>query len=110
MGIVAYIMPYFFVLNPAFIMQGTPGEIFLAALTAVIGAVCFGVAIEGYFLVHANWMERAVWLTSGLCFLSNSLTVSLVAIVLVAATVVLQLRKRRMFWRQATVTRKAANP
>jgi len=50
LGAVKYFVPFFFVLNPALVFQGSVGQIIPAVGTAVIGVVLVGSAIEGYLL------------------------------------------------------------
>ncbi len=58
LGIVALIVPFMFVYNPALIMQGTAGEIVRVAITAVIGVMALAAAMEGYLFRRARWWER----------------------------------------------------
>jgi TRAP transporter 4TM/12TM fusion protein len=47
-GFVKYIIPFFFVLNPALIMHGPVGDILWCFGTAVVGVFMIGAALEGY--------------------------------------------------------------
>ncbi len=48
LGSVIYIVPFFFVLNPALIGQGTVGEVVTVTVTALIGIYFIGSALQGY--------------------------------------------------------------
>jgi TRAP transporter 4TM/12TM fusion protein len=48
LGGVIYVAPFFFVLNPALIGQGTPGEVLMVLATALMGIWFFGAALQGY--------------------------------------------------------------
>ena len=50
LGIVAYILPFFFVLNPALVAQGPWIDILGCTLTCLVGIAVLGMALEGYFL------------------------------------------------------------
>jgi TRAP-type uncharacterized transport system fused permease subunit len=50
LGSVMYVVPFFFVLNPALILRGEPLEIVIVVITAVIGIQLIASAIEGYLL------------------------------------------------------------
>lgn len=50
MGLVAYIIPFIFLLNPAILMVGGTMEVVIAVLTSVVGIFCLTAAAEGYFL------------------------------------------------------------
>ncbi|MFP5411919.1 MAG: TRAP transporter large permease subunit, partial [Gammaproteobacteria bacterium] len=50
LGSIMYIVPFFFVLNPALIMRGDAGEILVVVLTAIIGILLLASALEGYLV------------------------------------------------------------
>jgi len=57
LGLSIYIVPFFFVLNPALILHGPSLEVVLAVLSAIVGMGLIGQALEGY-LVKAGTMGR----------------------------------------------------
>ncbi len=59
LGIVAYIVPFVFVLHPALIFVGTWHEIVLAIVTASIGVFLLGVGCAGYLFRPLGWGRRA---------------------------------------------------
>jgi len=48
LGSVIYIIPFFFVLNPALIGQGSAGEVAVVLVTALLGVWFIGSALQGY--------------------------------------------------------------
>lgn len=75
MGSIMYFVPFFFVLNPALILQGPAWEIAVVTSTAVIGIACIGAALQGYLLgmgrvesTVLGWLTRAVLMAAGLFF------------------------------------------
>jgi TRAP transporter 4TM/12TM fusion protein len=48
LGIATYIVPFFFILNPALILHGTPWEVIYTILTCMVGLWIIGSALEGY--------------------------------------------------------------
>ena len=50
LGSAMYFVPFFFVLNPALILQGETGEIIVVVITAIIGIALIASALEGYLL------------------------------------------------------------
>lgn len=48
LGSVIYVIPFFFVLNPALIGQGSPGEVATVFVTALVGVFFIGSALQGY--------------------------------------------------------------
>jgi TRAP-type uncharacterized transport system fused permease subunit len=45
-----YFVPFFFVLNPALILRGTPAEILIVVGTAIAGITLIAAALEGYLV------------------------------------------------------------
>lgn len=63
LGMVTYFIPFFFVLNPAMVLQkGSPAEILLVLLTAILGIILIGGALEGYVwgMGRIGWIGRIV--------------------------------------------------
>lgn len=50
LGFVKFIIPFFFVLEPALVFQGNFSEIIYSFITAIVGVYIIGGALEGYFL------------------------------------------------------------
>jgi TRAP transporter 4TM/12TM fusion protein len=50
LGSAIYLVPFFFVLNPALILKGEAWEIAVVIATAVVGIVLFGSALQGYLI------------------------------------------------------------
>ena len=59
LGSTMYFVPFFFVLNPALILRGAPGEIAVVVGTAVLGIWLIASAIEGY-LVWLGRLDRGI--------------------------------------------------
>jgi TRAP transporter 4TM/12TM fusion protein len=59
-ALVAYIVPFVFVYNPALVAIGSAGGIVLAAITATVGVVFLASGVQGYFLRSLTWLERVL--------------------------------------------------
>lgn len=59
LGAVIYIVPFFFVLNPALILKGDPGEVIAVIATAFVGVALIAAAIQGY-LIGAGPLDGGV--------------------------------------------------
>ena len=66
MGIVAYIIPFIFLLNPAILLQGTAMEAGMAAVTSVLGVFALTGAIEGYMFKYWSPVTRIALAASAL--------------------------------------------
>ena len=93
-GIVAFIVPFVFMYDEAFLLSGTPGHVILAVVTAILALDFISAMLIGYFTTRINWFGRIVCLLVGiLLFLPNTYT-SLVGIVLAGVMFFLGKKKR----------------
>ncbi|MCY4501251.1 MAG: TRAP transporter large permease subunit, partial [Alphaproteobacteria bacterium] len=49
-GAVIYFIPFFFVFNPALLLQGAPGETVVVLITAVCGILLVSAGLQGYLV------------------------------------------------------------
>jgi len=68
LGAAMYFVPFFFVLNPALILRGAPGEIIVVVGTAIAGIALIAAALEGYLIGigKAGWAARPFLFAGGL--------------------------------------------
>ncbi len=73
LGSTMYFVPFFFVLNPALIMRGSPWEIAVVVGTAIIGIMLIASALEGYLLgvgelrgTAPGWFARLLIFAAGI--------------------------------------------
>ncbi len=57
-GAVAYIIPFFCLMNPTLMMIGEALPVILSCITAVFGTVCLVGALEGFFLMKFHTVSR----------------------------------------------------
>lgn len=50
LGTIIYFIPFFFVFNPALLMQGGVGEVLIVLATAMVGVALVSAALQGYLL------------------------------------------------------------
>lgn len=65
MGIVAFIVPFAFVVNPALIGRAEPLEVAVSSLTALAGVVFLAAGFAGYMLDRIGNLSRALHLIAG---------------------------------------------
>ncbi len=87
LGIVGYIVPFMFVYDQALILQGSMGEILVAAVTAIVGAVAVAAAMQGYLLGRAYWWERLLMGAASLALIYPGLETDLIGLVVLAVPV-----------------------
>lgn len=59
MGLVAYLIPFIFLINPAILMVGDGVTVLFAILTASLGIFCLSGAVEGYVITKWHGLSRA---------------------------------------------------
>ena len=64
-GIVGFIVPFMFVLEPGLLMQGSVMTIVISAITAAIGVVSLSAGIIGWFAARAAILHRSILIISG---------------------------------------------
>ena len=72
LGIVAFLVPFFFVLNPALIARGTMFDVITCTVSGVVGAVFLAAGFFGYMRSRLNVFLRALYLLVGGLLLAPS--------------------------------------
>lgn len=92
-GVVAFVVPYLFVLDPRLLGEGPILLVLVAAVTAVIGAVMLAIAVQGYFYYRLSALPRLALFVAALLLIIPGMTTNLVGLT-VFAGVWLLLRRR----------------
>ncbi|MPZ59607.1 MAG: TRAP transporter fused permease subunit [Rhizobiales bacterium] len=100
LAIVAFIVPFFFVYQPALLMQGSYSSIAIAMVTSLLGVVALSGALARYLFVRElGWPEAVILGVGGLLLLYPGRYSDVVGFVLVApsiaGTLVKIVRRRR---------------
>ena len=103
LGIIAFIVPYIFVYQPALLLRGTWLEIVVAALTAVAGVIFLAAGLEGWLLIQAAFWERVLLIAGGLLMLVPGFYTDIFGLLLVSLLVIGQWRHRKRAVRAAAV-------
>jgi len=69
LGIVSYIVPFFFVYKPALLLMGSTDEIVMAVITGLIGCYLLSSGMMAYLLRGLNWLQRILLIACGLAML-----------------------------------------
>jgi TRAP transporter 4TM/12TM fusion protein len=95
LGFVAFLMPFFFVLNPALIARAPWPEVIFATITGVLGTVLLAAGFFGFFRSVIGWPLRLLFIAAGICLLAPNLSLSLAGFALGALALVLERLARR---------------
>jgi TRAP transporter 4TM/12TM fusion protein len=85
-----FLVPFFFVYNPALLFSGPWPEIARAVVTGSIGVVALAACMEGYFLRKASLFERALFLAAALLLIDPNLTTDILGFGLLAFGLIIQ--------------------
>ena len=96
LAIAAFIVPYVFALNPAMLFVDTTAwEVILICITSFVGIFGVSAGLEGYFLHHMAWYERAMAAIGGLLLIYPGLVTDSIGFGLVAVVLVIQIASRK---------------
>ena len=96
LAIAAFIIPYIFAFSPALLLiDTTPIQIVQIVVTSVIGMVCVGAAMEGFFFSLISLPIRFVFMAAGLLLIDPGLTTDIIGLVLFGIAFALQIVKYR---------------
>lgn len=71
LGIVAYIIPFIFVIHPELLLIGSSGAIAFAISSAVVGVILIAAGCAGYWLQPLGLIARSLMILSGLCLVPS---------------------------------------
>jgi len=92
-----YLIPLLMVYAPGIMFVGTPTQIAIDMVRAVLGLWSFASALEGYAFVTATWYERVLLALAGVAFFWPSLTFNIVGLALwLTAVLMNRARSRRL--------------
>lgn len=94
LAVVAFVIPFMFVLQPALLWQGALMDVILATATAIVGVVGIAAAMQGYLLTHCTLWERPLLFLGGIVLVYPGLKSDLAGIGLLSLVVILQLVRR----------------
>jgi len=90
LGSAKYIVPFFFALNPALIMHGTPWELTLAIVTALLGCVLLAGSLEGWIYVFGklNLVQKVLAFIAGFTLMYPSWQATVVGLAALVAFII----------------------
>lgn len=91
LGLVAFIIPYMFVYQPALLMQGTVGSIILVCISGMIGVYFLSVGIQGWFRIDCTAIERILAFCGGILMIYPELLTDIIGLIAITSVVVSQL-------------------
>jgi TRAP transporter 4TM/12TM fusion protein len=99
LAVVAYLVPFISVYQPALLAEGTLVEVAVAAVTAIVAVFCLSVGLEGFCFTALSWVERIIWLVGGFLLFIPSISLVAPGLLLIIVGFVIQrlkLKKARV--------------
>jgi TRAP-type uncharacterized transport system fused permease subunit len=90
-----FIVPFFFVYNPALLFAGAWSEIARAVATGTIGVIALAAGLEGYFIRTATWLERGLFLAAAFLLIDPGAVTDVIGLVLLGVGLGIQKLRRR---------------
>ena len=87
-GFVAFLLPYFFVLEPRLLLMGTFSEAIGVFLMAAIGIVTLACVLQGYAMGSLSWLMRTVLAVASLCLLMPEISLKIIGIAIILAILI----------------------
>ncbi len=87
LALVAYLIPFMFVLSPSLLMIGPATDVVAALVTATAGVVILAMGLEGYCFGRMGVIGRAVTLVAGLFLMKPGLLTDSVGLALAAGVI-----------------------
>ncbi|MFD1040133.1 TRAP transporter permease [Virgibacillus byunsanensis] len=66
LGLVGFMVPYMFVLEPSLLMDGSLTQIVISVITALVGVITLAAGSIGWLLTRTSLLERTVLIASGM--------------------------------------------
>ncbi len=87
LGIVCFIVPFAIMYNPGLLLVGNPANVLLTVVTTIIGIFALAVGIEGYLFHKTNWLQRILFIGSGISLISPWWMGHIIGICILAAVI-----------------------
>nr|WP_319472637.1 TRAP transporter fused permease subunit [uncultured Sphaerochaeta sp.] len=95
MALPAFIVPFFFVMNPALLMNGSVLQIMYAAFTSAIGVWMISVATMNYFRGKLPLWARAVIILGAISLIGHSLVTDIAGYLVLAGLIFFGMKRKQ---------------
>jgi TRAP-type uncharacterized transport system fused permease subunit len=97
-GVVKFIIPFFFVYNPALLTHGTWPEILFVTVSNILGVLIIGSALEGYFIGIGNinhFALRVILFIGGMLIAFPEKLTTVIGVLIILASTVITIKQNR---------------
>jgi TRAP-type uncharacterized transport system fused permease subunit len=84
LGAVGFLIPFFFVTNPALLLRAAPMEVLHACITAFIGITFMAAGFFGYLTRPLNYFSRGMYMVGGVLLFHPGTITDLIGLAMIA--------------------------
>jgi TRAP transporter 4TM/12TM fusion protein len=96
LAIAAFLVPFIFIYSPALLMIDTTlFEVIQTVITAIVGMIGVGAAVEGWYWTRMAWWERITALIAGLLLIHPGTVTDILGLALMGILTAIQYRKAK---------------
>jgi len=100
LGIVAYIIPVYFIYDQTLLGYGPLYKVVLGGLAAAVGTVGLGVALEGFLWSRLNWFKRGLVAAGALLLIKPGIITGLSGACIIFGLIVYEFSRKRLSRRE----------
>jgi len=95
-GFIGFVIPYFFLYNPALLLQGDGiMESVLSGATAFVGVIALAASFAGYFITNLNMLQRSFLIIVGFFMILQCMLTNIIGLILLISIIIWQQIKRK---------------
>jgi TRAP transporter 4TM/12TM fusion protein len=94
-ALAGFLLPYMFVYNKSLLLLGSWWSVSWAVLTALVGVVCLGAGVIGYFLKETKPLERVLLFAAAFLLIKPGLGTDILGALCVAVVLLFQRKGRK---------------
>ncbi len=83
LGLVLFIIPFFILISPAFLLVGDVMTIIRVGLGGIVASGVIAISLQGYFLSELNLVQRVILFAGGFLLLDPGLLTDIIGIILI---------------------------
>jgi len=101
LSVVAYVIPFLFVLYPELLLIGHWLDILIAMTTAIGGAACLAAAVAGFYIRRLGLFERLAFVAAAIALMMSEIYTDLAGIAMIAALILWLVKSKKASLKRA---------
>lgn len=97
LGIVGFILPFFFIYNPNLLfVDGSITDSIIAGITGAIGIIALAASLSNWFFTKTNIVQRLLLAIAGLSMIATNFTINIAAVVVILLMLFWQMKSNKV--------------